>query len=370
MSMIKKTTGRLMGLLNKDLIVNGKLTPKIFHLLFAIQSVGSRSKILELYNSYLRKTLSLDHRSLARSIAHANYSTSGQIGNLLGKNQTNQNPKLEINPSKFYDFSNHKRILSDLRLQGYSEIMNISESSLFSSLNKLNDEPVYSSLEWKSDRYKDLKFHDRPNPNQDFIWYVSPKSVLKNEGFQELIMDPFWKNIADDYLNGDAKVFAIRCWHSFPKKNAEYSTPENWHTDAGDGFNFIKFFVALTDIDTVNGPTQIVPISRDNLKKRFFVNRRFSEKEITKYMEKQRVTPISAAVKRGVIYVADTRQIHRGMPVVRGHRFLFNFTVAIDDFGSLSGEGYGDVLGANGVSLSQFHVSCARDLQGKQAVQY
>lgn len=363
-----KTTGLLIGLLNKDRIVTGNLTPKIFGFLFAVQSIGSKSKIFRLYNSYLASNLNVNHRKLAHLIAQSNYSTSGQMGTLLAKVRVNRN--LKFKDSKLLDSSNHQRVLSELRLQGYSKIINISDLPFFSYLDQLKNEPVYSSLLWKSDRYKRLKFQDRPDPNQDFIWYVSPKSVLKNPGFEKLIMDPFWKNISDDYLNGDSKIFSIRCWHSFPKNNSEYSTPENWHTDVGDGFNFIKFFVALTDIEATNGPTQILPINKNNLKKRFLANRRFSEEEITKYMKKLGVSPISAIVEKGTIYVADTRQIHRGMPVVSGNRFLFNFTVAIDDFGSLASEGYGNVFGSNGVSLSQFHVSCARDLQGKRVVQY
>jgi len=182
MKVINKTTGLLMGLLNKDRIVAGNFTPKIFGFLFAIQSIGSKSKIFRLYNSYLASNLNIHHRKLANLIAQSNYSTSGQMGTLLAKVRVNRNLKLK--DSKLLDSSNHQRVLSELRLQGYSKIINISDLPLFSYLDQIKNYPVYSSLLWKSDRYKRLKFQDRPDPNQDFIWYVSPKSVLKIKAFK------------------------------------------------------------------------------------------------------------------------------------------------------------------------------------------
>ena len=89
-----------------------------------------------------------------------------------------------------------------------------------------------------------------------------------------------------------------------------------------------------------NGPTQIVPIQKNNLPRKFFVERRFSEREIAKLCKKTGNKVLSATGSEGTVYIADTRQIHRGTPVIEGHRFIVNFTLALDDFGSVGGEKY------------------------------
>ncbi len=56
--------------------------------------------------------------------------------------------------------------------------------------------------------------------------------------------------------------------------------------------------------------------------------------------KRKSVEILSATGLAGTVYVADTRQIHRGTPVIEGSRFILNFTVALNDFGSLKDEKY------------------------------
>ena len=44
--------------------------------------------------------------------------------------------------------------------------------------------------------------------------------------------------------------------------------------------------------------------------------------------------------KKGSLYVADTRLLHRGTPVEKGTRFILNWTVAVDNFGDAASEKY------------------------------
>jgi len=274
---------------------------------------------------------------VASIIINANFRSRGQIRQQIRSRISNSVIKKESN---LFSEEDIERALSELKTKGFARIGIINDPNLLSELYKLENAPVYSSRIYKSSGRKNIRFQDEPNPDLDHIWYVDPELALNNSSVQQLILDTFWKKIADNYLGAETRISALRCWHSFPHKAKEIFSPENWHLDAADGLSFIKFFVLLTDVNEKSGPTAIVPIPASELPRKFYTGRRFSDSEVNKLLKSKKSNVLKATGEKGLIYVADTRLLHRGLPVEEGNRFILNWTCSVDSFGTVENEKY------------------------------
>jgi hypothetical protein len=267
-------------------------------------------------------------------IAQAIFNSNGKIRievktKLLGS----KTPEITSqNHSKFFDNAVVGDALAELKNSNYAKVGNISSSNEFKELIELLKSPVYSSKQKKDLKYSSRAILevDQPNLQEDFIWNVSPERVWKNHGFREILHDSFWQTIADNYLGGHSKIISFRFWHSYAHANSENLSPENWHTDASDGLNFIKFFVLLTDVTDENGPTAVIPLPLRKIPRRFISGRRYSDYEVQELCHNKKIEPLKATGSIGTIYVADTRGLHRGSPLLKGHRCLFSFTASTD----------------------------------------
>lgn len=336
--------------------IEGFIIPKILFLFTFLKSFGIRKRLITLYEKWLiNPNIGITTKELTHLIPIGNFITKGKIGDdLLVRKLKYGNETFELKPSKLFSEQELDRVCKELKSDGFSIVGNIKGTDIYDKLTRLNNVEVFSGKNWKQNRKAKQTLLKKPNPAEDFIWYVDPSEVISNTGFQNLILDEFWRQIAKKYLNCDSKIFSIRCWHSFVKQGLDYTTPENWHLDAGDGFNFIKVFVLLSDVNENSGPTQIIPINQKKLPRKYFVERRFSDREIKNLCKKKNVKVLSAIGPAGTVYVADTRQIHRGTPVTEGKRFILNFNVAVDDFGGLLSEKYNNNGVATNSKLHEF----------------
>jgi hypothetical protein len=322
-------------ILREDQILkHHKILPYIDNFVFKIISIGAKRKIFSHYERFLA------HGELPKNVEEviilANYKTRGKIRRKIRKSNNEINSDFN---SKFFSKSTLERTVKELNDFGFSYIGSIQSDEIFSELEKLKNMPVFSrKLNLK--REKNVTEITIPDPSLDHIWSVQPEKVLENSGFQKLVLDGFWKQVADSYLGAPTKISALRCWYSFPHSNKFDLTPENWHLDAGDGLNFIKFFLLLSDVEELSGPTSVIPVPSNILPKKFYTGRRYSDSEINNLMLKNNVKEIKATGKAGTIYVIDTRLIHRGTPVSNGSRFLVNWMASVDQFGSISRENY------------------------------
>ena len=313
--------------LRQDLILKHSIVlPIVDNLVFKFISIGSKRKIVQAYSEYKRG----GHvpKNISSLIILANYRTKAKIRAQINKDISRVPIKLESN---IFQEKTLEVALQDLNKYGFANFGKIKDDQILFELEKLRYYDVITRAGIKS---------DFPDSNISHIWYVSPEQVLENLGIQKLILDGFWKQIADSYLNSAAKITAIRCWHSFPQPKEKNLGAENWHLDAGDGLNFIKFFVLLTDVEKTTGPTALIPISAPNLPRKFYTGRRFSDREINQLLKKYGTQEIMALGEFGSVYAIDTRLIHRGTPVEKGHRFLMNWTVSVDKFGGSGTEIY------------------------------
>lgn len=322
--------------LREDYILKkGKYLSKLDNLIFKFISIGAKRALLRSYTIYM------DSKQVPKNVAEliilANYRTNGKIRKDIIKNQSFK--KVEFN-SKFFYKTNLSEVLESLNRCGYAQVGHIREKNVLNDLSLLKKEMVFSRNKNTEAGKKDHYESNSPNPKIDHIWYVKPDSVLENPAIQSLIQDGFWKQLADNYLGASTRLTSLRCWHSFPSYGKNSLSPENWHLDAGDGLNFLKFFILLSDVDENTGPTAIVPVRSNDLPKKFFTGRRFSDYEINTLLLKHNTQQILATGKFGTIYTMDTRLLHRGTPVEVGHRFLVNWMASVDTFGSIKNEKY------------------------------
>ena len=284
-----------------------------------------------------------------KMLHEALFNSRGEVRKKLLERSNLLQTKINVNPSILppakSDLFTDKELLTavnQLKQDNFSRLGTIHDLPIFKDLLKALKLPSYPSNEMNALQKIDVKskFWDQPDPKIDFMWNVQPELLWDNSAFRFILEDSFWMRISDSFFHGHSKISGFNMWHSFPH-NKESRSPENWHRDANDGCFFIKFFILLTDVSLANGPTAFVPIPIEHLPTKFLSGRRYSDNEIEQLCKKRDVNPIYATGRAGTIYVGDTRGIHRGTPVLSGHRSIINFRVSIDhQFGINNSEKY------------------------------
>jgi|1048.fasta_scaffold18969_2 hypothetical protein len=318
---------------------NSLLAP-IESLVFRVITIRAVSKFRSAYDLYLKN--GKVPTNIASIIIQANFKSKGQVRRLALNNRAEQSRAEQVFTKKSSLFSQNEieLALEELKSFGFARIGMLKDSNLISELDKLSKAQVFSSLDFKSSGRLNIDLRNKPDQSYDHIWHVQPETALENIGLQEIILDSFWKQLADNYLSAPTQISALRCWHSFEHGSGGRLTPENWHLDAADGLNFIKFFVLLTDVNENSGPTSIVPIPSSQLPRKFYTGRRYTDEEVSKLLKSKNCSILNATGKKGMVYAADTRLLHRGTPVVKGHRFILNWTCSVDSFGTVENEKY------------------------------
>lgn len=103
-----------------------------------------------------------------------------------------------------------------------------------------------------------------------------------------------------------------------------YATPlgaqqaEFFHRDVDD-WRFVKLFVYLTDVDADSGPH--VYVSRSAVSPQLAQIRRFNDDEVAANFPADQVLTVTG--RAGDAFLEDTFGIHKGQPVAKGHRLMF-----------------------------------------------
>lgn len=322
--------------LREDFILKfDKILPYLDNFVFKLISFGAKRKFIKHYNQYIK--FGKIPKNVEEIIILANYKTRGKIRqSIISTSSKSQIP----NNSNLFSSETIDRVVSELRHFGFSVVGNLRDDKIKFELDNLKNLPVFSRKNKNARFLINPKNVSNPDSSLDHMYSVLPEQVFENTGIQNLILDGFWKQISDSYLGAPTRISSLRCWYSFPTSDKANLTPENWHLDAGDGMNFIKFFLLLSDVQLESGPTSVIPIPSHILPRKFYTGRRYSDLEINEVLNKKNLNEIKAIGKAGTIYVIDTRLLHRGTPVESGFRFLVNWMASADKFGSISREDF------------------------------
>ena len=166
------------------------------------------------------------------------------------------------------------------------------------------------------------------SPRCDF----SERDLVKNGAVRELLCDRSLREIAGKYLRARPLVDIVSMWWSFGVGGqADSAAAQMFHCDR-DRLSFVKLFVYLSDVDEQSGPhvfgrrshkrTLPAPLRRDT---------RYSDAEVQATLGDQLV---SIAGPKGMLFMADTSAVHKGAPVLRGRRLVFQIEWTGNLFGA------------------------------------
>lgn len=159
-----------------------------------------------------------------------------------------------------------------------------------------------------------------------------PEHVLiRHPVVQDLIADPSFLRVAQLYLGCEPVQDLIAMWWSAPGEGPSSAAAQQFHFDF-DRLRFVKLFVYLTDVDDRRGPHEFVAGSHNGLPQRFRADRRFTDAEVVEHFGQGKIATIGG--ERGTMFFADTVGLHRGSPVLSGHRLVFQLQWASSLFGA------------------------------------
>lgn len=149
------------------------------------------------------------------------------------------------------------------------------------------------------------------------IAHHSPQDVLCSPHLLALANDPRILAIVSSFIGCKPTIAYLAAWWSYhTAKGAQQA--EFFHRDVDD-WKLVKLFVYLTDVGPDSGPPVYVQHSSTSTK--LTEIRRFADEEVIRAFGADNVLTMSAAAGQG--FLEDTFGIHKGQPVARGTRLIF-----------------------------------------------
>jgi len=177
---------------------------------------------------------------------------------------------------------------------------------------------------------------DRNNPitiRYDFL----PEALIENQEVQKLLADLSLIAIAQEYLECQPKSDVMGMWwHTAFSKEENAESATMYHFDM-DRIKWLKFFFYLTDTTKDNGAHQFIKGSHNgNIPEQFLKQgyARLDSQEVVDYYGKE--NEITYEAPRGTIIAEDTSGLHRGNPVQKDDRLLFQIQFSDSLFGAES----------------------------------
>jgi len=156
--------------------------------------------------------------------------------------------------------------------------------------------------------------------NSSRAW-MQGEQVLKHNEVLEFISDPTIWYIAQEYLNCQPILNEVQLWKSEPFNEALHNKSKDaleWHFDH-DHNRFLLFLIYLSDVKLSNGPHQCIPKSSfENMPSFMTYDGRYEDVVI----ERSGCKSLAFTGGMGDIIVADTINLHRGLPVNEGRRLV------------------------------------------------
>lgn len=288
--------------------------------------LGSVKKLKSAYQAY--QTGASSPTNVDHLIVGTNFMSKGQLRNKMVEDahfQLNLSVFSQL-PSILPEFDIDEQV-NLLNLHGFTQLPVRLPINLVENLVDLAQNSHVVPTKYAKDRSP----KPVPDPEIDHIWDVPFANSVESKTAQSVLQDKQLITLAAKYLNANPVVIGSRLYYSIAHKNREFLTPENWHVDSGDGLRFIKTFIALSNIESSNGPTGFIQGTHQSLPRKYYSGRRFFPEEIE---QKFKGRFVEATGKVGTIYFVDTRGLHRGTPVREGSRLLFHYLYGTDFFGS------------------------------------
>ena len=163
------------------------------------------------------------------------------------------------------------------------------------------------------------------------VYQFSQKNIVACRDLQKLIFDQSLLLVAQSYLNTKPVLDLVAMWWSIPfGGKGKSESAQMYHFDL-DRIKFIKFFFYLTDVDSETGPHCYVKGSHRRLPASLNKQGRMTDEEVTAAFGKENLLELCG--KKGTIMAVDTRGLHKGKPLSKDRRLIFQLEFANSMFG-------------------------------------
>jgi hypothetical protein len=120
-------------------------------------------------------------------------------------------------------------------------------------------------------------------------------------------------------------------WWTTSRGERDYSqAAQSFHWDM-DRLFFLKFFLYLTDVTPETGPHVFVAGSHRSRPAALRPYRRYDDGEVAAHYPDEAVRSVCG--RRGTVFAADTRALHKGQPIANGERLVLQVEFTISKFG-------------------------------------
>jgi hypothetical protein len=155
--------------------------------------------------------------------------------------------------------------------------------------------------------------------------------LLADATVQDLLADSSMLELAQEYLGSAPIQDLVAMWWTAPLgTTASSEAAQRFHFDL-DRLRFVKLFVYLTDVDLQSGPHVYVKGSHRALPLVLRADRRLDDEEVASMFPAEAFVEVTG--KRGTMFAADTRGLHKGLPARERHRLVFQMEWASSLFG-------------------------------------
>ena len=147
--------------------------------------------------------------------------------------------------------------------------------------------------------------------------YMDPQKLLRSPSLLAICTNPDIIGFCREVLGPAAAISWAWSWISNPGFG-NYQN-QNWHRDSSEPLNFVRIFVPLENIATMeDGPTALIP-GTSGLRA-FYDLRRFSDAELTALQQERGAGVVMADV--GDVYFVNTFALHRGVTPTKRRAIL------------------------------------------------
>ena len=171
------------------------------------------------------------------------------------------------------------------------------------------------------------------------------EELISNKQISEFILDNDFSETISNLIGQKVFLQAVDSWITLPvpekRENYEemtkYEDTQNWHRDV-DNLRDFKVFIYFTDILNVeDGPFEII---LNTNKFHFFNPLRYYDKiklrvknKFVQKKYKNNIVTVNGEI--GTVFIADTRALHRGRPILKEnkYRMVFQLYYSIHAFG-------------------------------------
>ena len=164
---------------------------------------------------------------------------------------------------------------------------------------------------------------DRKDPKAT-TFLLNENLLLNNLLIQNIISDPLIISISQNYFKSQPILSSLNMWWSttFKTEPDKYAA-QMYHFDL-DGTKWLKYFIYLTNVNSLNGPHTFIKNSHRNNGIPWCFRRkgytRISDEEIQKYFGSTNICEFHG--KKGDLIIEDSRGYHKGKPVIENDRLI------------------------------------------------